>query len=175
MLGLGGTQILAYVAALGLAAAIPGPGMTALVARSVSSGAATGFALLAGLILGDLIYLSIAVFGLAWVAHAHTALFVWINWAAAGYLCLLAAQFWRHQPQALSLGQKATARTLAAAWLSGFTITLGNPKTMAFYLAILPLMLAVDAISMRLWAMLLVPLTIAVLLAVGSVFILAAL
>ena len=75
----------------------------------------------------------------------------------------------------MSLGQKATARTLAAAWLSGFTITLGNPKTMAFYLAILPLMLAVDAISMRLWAMLLVPLTIAVLLAVGSVFILAAL
>jgi threonine/homoserine/homoserine lactone efflux protein len=50
------TQILTYVVALAVAAAIPGPGMTALVARSVSSGALTGFAMLGGLILGDLTY-----------------------------------------------------------------------------------------------------------------------
>jgi len=67
-------QIIAYTAALGLAAVIPGPGMTALVARSVSGGAVTGFTMLAGLILGDLIYLSIAVFGLAVIAHTYTSL-----------------------------------------------------------------------------------------------------
>ncbi|EGH08634.1 hypothetical protein Pgy4_06252, partial [Pseudomonas savastanoi pv. glycinea str. race 4] len=32
------TQVLTYSAALGIAAAIPGPGMAALVARSVSGG-----------------------------------------------------------------------------------------------------------------------------------------
>ncbi|MGY3094201.1 threonine/homoserine/homoserine lactone efflux protein [Pantoea agglomerans] len=71
----GTTEILSYIAALGLAAAIPGPGMTALVARSVSGGAITGFTMLAGLILGDLIYLSVAVFGLAVIAHTYTSLF----------------------------------------------------------------------------------------------------
>lgn len=172
---LGTAQILSYIAALGLAAAIPGPGMTALVARSVSGGAVTGFTMLTGLILGDLIYLSVAVFGLAVIAHNYTSLFTLINWAASLYLCWLAWQFWRYQPQAVDIDQRATRKELASAWFSGLTITLGNPKTIAFYLAILPLVISLDNVSLQIWGMMLVPLTIFVLLAVGAVFILAAL
>lgn len=168
-------QIVSYIAALGLAAAIPGPGMTALVARSVSAGAVAGFAMLAGLILGDLFYLSISVFGLALVAHSGSALFTLINWAAALYLGWLAWQFWRYNPQAVDIAQKATKKDLASAWFSGLTITLGNPKTIAFYLAILPLVMSLDSISLLIWGMVLVPLTALILLAVGAVFILAAL
>lgn len=172
---LGTAQILSYIAALGLAAAIPGPGMTALVARSVSGGAVTGFTMLTGLILGDLIYLSVAVFGLAVIAHNYTSLFTLINWAASLYLCWLAWQFWRYQPQAVDIDQRATRKELASAWFSGLTITLGNPKTIAFYLAILPLVISLDNVSLQIWGMMLVPLTVFVLLAVGAVFILAAL
>lgn len=172
---LGTAQIFSYMAALGLAAAIPGPGMTALVARSVSGGAITGFTMLTGLILGDLIYLSTAVFGLAVVAHSFTPLFTLINWAAALYLCWLAWQFWKHNPQAIDIDQRTSRKELASAWFSGLTITLGNPKTMAFYLAILPLVMSLDNVSLRVWGTMLVPLTILVLLAVGAVFILAAL
>ncbi|CAI1596667.1 LysE family translocator [Serratia ficaria] len=172
---LGTAQIISYIAALGLAAAIPGPGMTALVARSVSGGAVTGFTMLSGLILGDLIYLSIAIFGLAVIAHNYTSLFTLINWAASLYLCVLAWQFWRYQPQAIKIDQKATRSELASAWLSGLTITLGNPKTIAFYLAILPLVISLDNVSLQIWGMMLVPLTVFVLLTVGAVFIFAAL
>lgn len=171
----GTAQILSYMAALGLAAAIPGPGMTALVARSVSGGLVTGFSMLAGLILGDLIYLSIAVFGLAVIAHSYTAIFTLINWAASLYLCVLAWQFWCHQPQAININQKATKRELASAWFSGLTITLGNPKTIAFYMAILPLVISLDNVSLQMWGGMLVPLTVFVLLCIGAVFILAAL
>jgi len=163
------------MAALGLAAAIPGPGMTALVARSVSGGAITGFTMLAGLILGDLIYLSIAVFGLAVIAHTYNSVFTLINWAASLYLCMLAWQFWCHKPQAINIDQKATKRELASAWLSGLTITLGNPKTIAFYLAILPLVISLDNVSLQMWGGVLVPLTVFVLFSVGAIFILAAL
>lgn len=168
-------QIISYIAALGLAAAIPGPGTTALIARSVSGGAVAGFSMLAGLILGDLIYLSVAVFGLAVVAHSYTYVFTMINWAASLYLLVLAWQFWCHQPQAINIEQKATKRELALAWFSGLTITLGNPKTIAFYLAILPLVIALDNVSLQIWGGILVPLTMVVLLSVGAVFILAAL
>lgn len=168
-------QVISYMAALGLAAAIPGPGMTALVARSVSGGAVTGFTMLAGLILGDLIYLSIAVFGLAMIAHTYTSVFTLINWAASLYLCMLAWQFWCHKPQAINIDQKATKRELASAWLSGLTITLGNPKTIAFYLAILPLVISLDDVSLQMWGGVLVPLTVFVLFSVGTIFILAAL
>lgn len=172
---LGMAQIISYIAALGLAAAIPGPGMIGLVARSVSGGARTGFTMLAGLILGDLIYLSTAVFGLAVVAHSYSSVFTLINWAASLYLCVLAWQFWRYQPKAISIDKKATTQELASAWLSGLTITLGNPKTIAFYLAILPLVISLDNVSLQIWGGMLVPLTIFVLLSVGAVFILAAL
>lgn len=172
---LGTAQIISYIAALGLAAAIPGPGMTALVARSVSGGAVTGFTMLAGLILGDLIYLSVAVFGLAVIAHTYTSIFTLINWAASFYLLMLAWQFWCHQPQAINIDQKATKRELVSAWFSGLTITLGNPKTIAFYLAILPLVISLDNVSLQIWGGMLVPLTVFVLLSVGAVFILAAL
>ena len=172
---LGTAQILSYIAALGLAAAIHGPGMTALVARSVSGGAVTGFTMLTGLILGDLIYLSVAVFGLAVIANNYSSLFTLINWAASLYLCWLAWQFWRYQPQAVDIDQRATRKELASAWFSGLTITLGNPKTIAFYLAILPLVISLDNVSLQMWGMMLVPLTIFVLLSVGAVFILAAL
>lgn len=171
----GTAQIISYMAALGLAAAIPGPGMTALVARSVRGGVVTGFIMLAGLILGDLIYLSIAVFGLAVMSHTYTSIFTLINWAASLYLCILAWQFWSHQPQSITIDHKATKRELVSAWFSGLTLTLGNPKTIAFYLAILPLVISLDTVSLQIWGGMLVPLTVFVLLSVGGVFIFAAL
>lgn len=46
------TQLLSYGSALAIAAIIPGPGMTAVVARTLNGGVVMGFALLSGLILG---------------------------------------------------------------------------------------------------------------------------
>ncbi|MBI6851506.1 LysE family translocator [Pseudomonas cichorii] len=168
------TQILTYAAALGIAAAIPGPGMAALVARSVSGGTLSGFCLLCGLILGDLTYLSFAVFGLALIAEHFNALFQLVRWGAALYLCYLAWQFWFADHQAMASGKKTAKKALLSAALSGLTITLSNPKTIAFYLALLPLAINLDAVSLKTWALVLVPLTVLVLLAVGALFILAA-
>lgn len=168
------SQILTYAAALGIAAAIPGPGMAALVARSVSGGLLPGFSLLLGIILGDLIYLSFAVFGLTLIAHHFSALFAVVRWGAAAYLGYLAWQFWFAAHQPVSLGKPIDGRELLSAWFSGLTITLGNPKTIAFYLALLPLVINLESISLQTWGLMLVPLTALVLLAVGTVFVLGA-
>lgn len=169
------TQVITYSVALGIAAAIPGPGMAALVARSVNGGPATGFCLLFGLILGDLTYLSFAVFGLAMIAEYFNAFFQLVRWGAALYLCYLAWQFWFAEHQAIEVGRPLNKQELLSAALSGLTITMGNPKTIAFYLALLPLVIKLDAVSLQTWALVLVPLTVLVLLSVGAVFIFAAL
>ncbi|KTT63279.1 lysine transporter LysE [Pseudomonas oryzihabitans] len=168
------TQLLTYSVALGIAAAIPGPGMAALVARSVSGGTLSGFCLLFGLILGDLIYLSFAVFGLAMIAEHFNVLFRLVRWGAALYLCYLAWQFWFANHQAIEVGKPAKRKELLSAAVSGLTITLGNPKTIAFYLAILPLAIKLEMVSLQTWALVLVPMTILVLLSVGALFIFAA-
>lgn len=168
------TQALTYSIALGIAAAIPGPGMAALVARSVSGGTLSGFCVLAGLILGDLAYLSFAVFGLAMIAEHFQALFQLVRWGAALYLGYLAWQFWRADHQAIDMDRPVKRTQLLSAAVSGLTITLGNPKTIAFYLALLPLAINLETVSLHTWALVLVPLTILVLLGVGALFVFAA-
>ena len=169
------SQILSYSAALGIAAAIPGPGMTALVARSVSAGALVGYSMLLGLIVGDLIFLSFAVFGLAMLAHHFSAVFVLVKWASLLYLLYLAWVFWHAKHQTFAPGQPVQKKDIVSAGISGLMITLGNPKAIAFYLALAPLVIDLTTVSLRTWALLLVPLTVFILLSVGSVFILGAL
>lgn len=163
------------MAALAVAAAIPGPGMTALVARSVNAGATTGFVMLAGLILGDLTYLSFAVFGLALLAKSFSMLFILVKWGAMLYLGYLAYCFWTAEHQDMNEERTPKKKDFISAALSGYTITLGNPKTIAFYMALLPVVINLEHISIQSWSMVLVPITILVLFAVGAVFILAAL
>ncbi len=164
-------QVMTYVIALGIAAAIPGPGMTALVSRSVGSGAVAGFAMLVGLILGDLTYLSFAIFGLAVVAKSFSLLFVIIKYAACLYLSYLAWVFWTTEHKSADTAKAVTKKDLFSASASGLAISLGNPKTIAFYLALLPLVINLEAVTLQSWAMQLVPATILILLAIGSVFI----
>ena len=147
--------------------------MTALVARSISGGAASGFAMLAGLICGDVAYLTAAVFGLAVIAQTYTDVFWIIRLASSLYLLWLAIQFWRYEPETLRVDPLVTRQTLAASWLAGFTITLGNPKTIAFYLALVPVVISLDRVTVAAWAGLLVPTTILVLSSVGGAFVLA--
>ncbi len=169
------TQILAYATALAIAALIPGPGMTTLIARSVSGGAATGLCVLAGLIIGDLIYLSFAVFGLALIAEHLNSLFIIVRWCAALYLCYLAWQFWFAEHQPLDIQQKVRKKDLVSAGISGLTITLGNPKTIVFYLVLLPLVIQLEAITLQSWGLVLIPVTVLVLLSIGALYIVGAL
>ena len=168
------SQMLTYVIALAIAVAIPGPGITALVARSVSSGAVMGFAMLSGVVLGDLTYLSFAVFGLAILAKSFSVLFLLVKWGSMAYLCYLAWQFWTADYHSLEGSHSPSRKDLFSAAISGYTLTLGNPKTIAFYLALLPIIIDLQTISVNTWALVLIPLTAAVLLGVGAVFILAA-
>ena len=89
------TGFLTYALALGVAAAVPGPGVVALVARALSSGFGAAMAFSAGLILGDLTYLAAAIFGLSLIAEAFGAVFAVIRYGAALYLAYLAFRLWR--------------------------------------------------------------------------------
>ncbi|MGU3402494.1 LysE family translocator [Methylobacterium brachiatum] len=128
---------LAYALALCVAAAVPGPGVVALVARALSSGFRAAMAFSAGLILGDLTFLSAAVFGLALIAETLGEVFVVVRLCAGLYLAYLAVRLWRAAGQTDRIEGGPADRTLSS-FIAGITITLANPKTIVFYLAILP-------------------------------------
>ena len=72
-------DFLTYAIALAIAAAIPGPGVIAIVARALGAGLRPTLPMLFGLVLGDVVYLAAAILGLAYVASTFGTLFVVIN------------------------------------------------------------------------------------------------
>lgn len=133
-------ELITFAVALFIAAASPGPGMTALVARALAAGVLGTVPMLLGLILGDLLFLAATAFGLAALAHTFAGVFLAVKIAGAVYLGWLAWKLWTSPPAEIVVeGDRAAAKGFE--WrgvAAGLSITLGNPKTIVFYLALLP-------------------------------------
>ncbi|MFD1333704.1 LysE family translocator, partial [Methylopila musalis] len=132
-------SILAFSVALLVVAATPGPGVAAVVARALGVGFAGALPLVAGLILGDLVWLAAAAFGLSALAASFGTAFMVVKWLGAAYLLWLAVKLWR-APAVAGEGVAAEAqpRSPLRGFLAGLAVTLGNPKAMVLYLALLP-------------------------------------
>lgn len=156
---------IAYSGALAVAAAIPGPGLTALIARALGSGFRSSLFMALGLVLGDLTYLTAAVLGLAFIAHTFGAVFLVIKWLGVAYLGWLAWTFWTAGITPETIEARKAKGGAFTSLLAGLTVTLGNPKTMIFYLALTPTLVDLHAITATDYGLLAIC-TIAVLLVV---------
>ncbi len=144
---------LAYIVALGIAAVIPGPGIAALVGQALGGNKRASLMFLSGIALGDVTYLTVAAVGLAAVANTFANAFLLIKFLGAAYLLYLAWVFWTREA-GLTKVQKQTTRTDGGSFLAGYFVTLGNPKTIVFYLALLPTVLDLNAVDVTQWAVL---------------------
>ena len=136
---------LLFAMALAAAVAMPGPSTAAAVARTFAHGLGGALRLCAGLVLGDLFWLLCAILGMAALADRHQDLFVAIRYAGAAYLLCLAWKFWRAPPVAVAAGDRDQAHLLC----TGLAIALGNPKTMLFYVALLPGIVSLEQLPLR--------------------------
>ena len=131
-----------------LAVATPGPGVAAIIARSLAQGTSGSVAFIAGFLVGDLIWFIVAATGLAALAQtAHTA-FLLLKYAGVAYLLYLAYRMWRTKPQ---LGndnaEVLNAESKSRLFLGSLALTLGNPKTMVFFLALLPTVIQLEQLD----------------------------
>ena len=156
---------IAYSGALAVAAAIPGPGVTALVARALGSGFRSALAMSLGLILGDLTYLTAVVLGLALLAKTFALAFLVIKWFGVAYLAFLAWTFWTGGITPETIEARKGRTGFVPNFLGGLALTLGNPKTMIFYLAVTPTIVDLDTLTLADYGILAV-ITVLVLLVV---------
>ena len=127
-----------FASTLLVAAASPGPGVAALVAQVVGRGSRGAGAFAAGLILGDLVWLAVAILGLAVVAQTFHEIFLVIKCLGAGYLLYVAYRMWTAPVQVRVISADRNREGRLRLFLAGLAVTLGNPKVVAFYLALLP-------------------------------------
>ena len=125
----------AFVAAIVLFLAIPGPGNLALLTSTGKGGIRGGLAATMGLIAGDQVLMWLAVAGVAAMLAAYPAAFAAVQWIGAGYLAWLGFRMLRAKPgdaPILNFRPRDYIRQT-------LFITLLNPKAIVFYMAFFPL------------------------------------
>lgn len=131
---------LALAGALFVFSVAPGPCVMALTARSLSStriGASAAMA--AGMVLGDLLYVSAALLGVAAVIQAFGEFFFVVRMAGAAYLIWLGVRTWRTHPEPLQADLPSSPLPGASRdFATGLMLCLGNPKVILFYVGFLP-------------------------------------
>src|SRR5580693_5440672 len=121
-----------------LAVATPGPGVAAIIARSLGHGLRGAPAFIGGFLAGDLIWFTCAASGLAMLAQTAYTVFLVVKYAGVGYLLYLAYRLWTAPVQALDASPEVGRERPLRLFLGSLALTLGNPKPMIFFLAVLP-------------------------------------
>ncbi|MEO7160575.1 MAG: LysE family translocator [Polaromonas sp.] len=125
----------AFIIAILVFLAIPGPGNLALITSTGKGGIAGGMGATLGVIAGDQLLLWAAVAGVSALMAAYPAAFHAMQWLGALYLAWLGLRMLLAKPGAAPILQIKPRHYFRQALL----ITLLNPKAIVFYLAFFPL------------------------------------
>ena len=135
-----------YSCALAIAAVIPGPQIFAIIAQALRRGYRQAAWMTIGMVFGDLLYLIAVLVGLAFVAETLSFVLIGIKWAGVVYLCWLAVEFWKSGTEfgEMKLDKASSGKN---AFISGILVTLGNPKSVLFYISIMPTIVDLRSIT----------------------------
>jgi threonine/homoserine/homoserine lactone efflux protein len=145
------SALLIFAGALLLTAGAPGPSVAALVARVITRGWRDALPFAAAMWIGEALWLTLTVFGLAALAEALHGTFVVLKYLGVAYLLYLAWKMWRAPVALATDGLAPRSGSPLRMFLAGLAVTLGNPKIMVFYLALLPTIIDLAGITLVAW------------------------
>ena len=118
---------------------LPGPAVLFVIGRSLSLGRMGGLLSVLGNAAGGLVIVAAVALGVGYVIAQSVILFTVIKIVGGAYLIYLGVQAIRHRRER---ADAATAPAPTTSWprllLQGFFVGLSNPKTIVFFIAVLP-------------------------------------
>ncbi|NMD07197.1 MAG: LysE family translocator [Phyllobacteriaceae bacterium] len=141
------SALLLFAAALFVNAGSPGPSIAALVARVISRGLGSVLPFLAAMWIGEALWLVAALLGLGVLAEMFHSAFLVIKYAGVAYLIWLAVKMWR-APLTMEEGTLPDEGDRFRMFLTGMALTIGNPKIMVFYIALLPSLIDLQTVTL---------------------------
>lgn len=130
-------SMLAFAGAMFLLAITPGPGVFATISRGLASGFNNAAFVVLGIVLGDIIFLLLAIFGLSAIATVLGDFFVIVKYLGGAYLLYLGYKILTSKETNTNING-IVELSWKKNFLSGLLITLANPKVILFYLGFLP-------------------------------------
>ncbi len=131
-------SVIGFSVAMLILAASPGPGVFATVAKALASGFRPSLGVICGIVLGDVIFLLFAAFGLTMVARSLGSLFYIIKLCGGIYLIWLGLKIWLKKPEPVGGFQSRNTDSSWSNFAAGLLITLSNPKVIIFYCGFMP-------------------------------------
>ena len=132
------TQLALYASALFVLFMTPGPVWVALVARAVSGGFNSAWPLALGVVVGDVLWPLLAIFGVTLIASVWVDFLIFLKYLAVIVFIVMGGLLIYHADQVLSEDNRLTAPGMWAGFIAGLLVILGNPKAILFYMGILP-------------------------------------
>ena len=128
-------------------AIIPSVSVLAVTARSAAFGFTHGVLTALGIVAADILFILVAVYGLAIVAELMGAQFKLVQYLGGAYLVWLGISLWRadakaHKPDEIKQSSRSSS------FLTGFLITLGDQKAILFYLGFFPAFIDLTRMTM---------------------------
>ncbi len=131
-------ELVVYVAGMAALWAVPGPVWVALLARSLTGGFASAWPLAVGVVLGDLMWPAIAIFGLSYVIASHDGLLMILKLVAAATFVVMGLLLIRKSGTLAGADSRLTRPGRLAGLMTGVAAVIGNPKAILFYMTVLP-------------------------------------
>lgn len=154
-------NIAALTGIMVLGALVPGVSVLAVSARSAALGFAHGVLTSVGIVVGDIVFILIAIYGLSVLADLMGSHFALIKYLGGAYLIWLGIVLWRSKPKADRVeGNSKT--TMPSSFLTGLLITLADQKAILFYLGFFPAFIDLSTLSLADTSIILVIATVAV-------------
>lgn len=138
-MSIGAADLALYTLALVVLAVTPGPVMAAIIARALSGQSRSALPLAFGVVFGDLLWPLLAIFGLAAIATIYgeimqllrlvgAAILIWMGWRLVA----------KRRGGAIAPDPMLMHRDSGRAFMAGLFVGLGNPKTILFFMGLLP-------------------------------------
>jgi threonine/homoserine/homoserine lactone efflux protein len=164
-------NFLLFAGALLILFVTPGPGIAAMIARTLDAGPWYAATYGVGILTGDIFWFTLAVTGLSAAAQQLESVWLAAKLVGAGYLLWMAATaYWsawtgaRPKP-VFAAGSK---RGWAGTYLAGLAMPLSNPKPIVFYLTLVPAFIPLEAITPPVYALMLLIMCVLAVLTAGA-------
>lgn len=129
-------------------AAMPSTSVALVVARSATMNLANGVAVSMGIVLGDLIFVVLAILGLTALSELMGGFFLAVKVAAGMYLIWFGINLIRSRTKNLTCKYSSTGGGLPASFLAGLFVTLGDIKAIIFYASLFPAFVDISALTL---------------------------
>lgn len=139
-------MLITLFTAMVLLAAAPSLSVSTVVSRAASFGFVHGACVTLGIVLADLLFILIAIFGLSLLVAGMGELFYLVKYAGAAYLIWLGVRLW-HQSNATYESKINAGASYFSSGLAGFLVTLADQKAILFYLGFLPAFIDLGAVT----------------------------